>query len=101
MGRLLEGFSVAIPPTTFFLRAALGAAILDLGCPGAPVGCFSVVSLLVLVASLELLLAPMVVVARREVGCFSSGGLLSPVLVEGLGIDFAVGFASREVGAWS
>ena len=99
----MEGFSVAAPPPTtfFFLRAALGAAILDLGCPGTPVGCLSVDSLLVLVASLELLLAPTVVVVRREVGCLSSGGLQSPFLVEGLGMDFAIGFVSREVGAWS
>ena len=86
------GFSVAPPTTFFFLRAALGAAILDLGCPGTlcTVGCLSV--------GLELLLA--MVVMRREAGCFSSaGGLLNPFLAERLGMDF--GFVSRELGACS
>ena len=60
-------------------------------------------SLLVLaVNSLELLLAMdrvVVVVVRREVGCFSSEGLLNPFLVEGLEVAF--GFMSRELGACS
>jgi hypothetical protein len=103
----VKGFSVAAPPTTFFfLRAALGAAILDLGClpVSSPLcctlGCLSVVvSLLVLAASLELLLLVAMAVVRREMDCFSSGGLLSPFLVEGLGMDFD--FMSRELGACS
>ena len=93
-----EGFSVATATTFFFLRTALGAAILDLGCPATlcTVGCLSVVSPPLVLGSLELLLA---IVVRREVGCFSSEGLLNPFLVDRLGMDF--GFDSRELGACS
>ena len=103
-GRLLVvvGFSVAPPITFFFLRAALGAAILDLSwpCPLCIVCCFSVVSPLVLAADgLELLLVIEVIVVKRETGCFSSEGLLNPFLMEGLEVAF--GFMSRELGACS
>ena len=58
------------------------------------------VSALLGLASLEPLLI-VVVVVRREVGCFSPAprGLLNPFLVDGLEMDF--GFISRELGGCS